>query len=48
VVYDVEGTATIGGGFFFRSTERPFKIQVAAADGAIVGYETQDITKTEN
>ena len=40
VVYDVEGTAIIGGGFFFRSTERPFKVQVAAADGAIVGYET--------
>jgi hypothetical protein len=48
VVYDVEGTATIGGGFFFRSTERPFKVQVAAADGTIVGYETQGVTKTES
>jgi len=40
VVYDVEGTAIIGGGFFFKSTERPFKVQVAADDGAVVGYET--------
>ncbi len=40
VVYDVEGTAIIGGGFFIRRTECPFKIQVAATDGAIVGYET--------
>ncbi|MDP2919362.1 MAG: hypothetical protein Q8O43_03990 [Dehalococcoidia bacterium] len=39
VVYDVEGIATIGG-FLFRHIERPFKIQVAAVDGAIVGYET--------
>ncbi len=40
VVYDVEGIATIGGGLFSRNTERPFKIQVAATDAAIVGYET--------
>ncbi len=39
VIYDVEGIATIGGWFIFRSTERPFKIQVNAADGAVVGYE---------
>lgn len=40
VVYDVEGAAIIGGSFFFRSTERLFKVQVAAADGTVVGYET--------
>ncbi len=40
VVYEVEGKASIGGGFLLRSTELNFKIQVAAADGAIVGYET--------
>jgi hypothetical protein len=40
VVYDVEGIATMGGGFFSRNTERPFKIQVAATDASIVGYET--------
>lgn len=39
VVYDVEGTATIGGGFLTRSNQINFKIQVAASDGAIVGYE---------
>jgi len=41
VVYDVEGTALIGGGgFLSRSLQLPFKVQVAAADGAVVGYET--------
>ena len=40
VVYDVAGTAIIGGGLFSRRTECPFKIQVAATDGAIIGYET--------
>jgi hypothetical protein len=39
VVYDVAGTAIIGGSFFTRRTECPFKIQVAATDGVIVGYE---------
>jgi len=41
VVYDVEGLATIGGKFLSRNRDCPFKIQVAANDGAIVGYETQ-------
>jgi hypothetical protein len=41
VVYDIEGIATIGGKFLSRNRECPFKIQVAATDGAIVGYETQ-------
>jgi hypothetical protein len=46
IVYEVEGKANIGGGFFVRSTVLNFKIQVAAADGAIVGYETTGV-KTE-
>ena len=41
VVYDVEGVATIGGRFLSKDKSCPFKIQVAATDGAIVGYETQ-------
>lgn len=40
VVYVVEGKAQIGGGLFSRGTEATYKIQVAAADGVIVGYET--------
>jgi hypothetical protein len=40
VVYDVAGTAIISGGFLSRRTECPFRVQVAAVDGAIVGYET--------
>ena len=43
VVYEVEGKAHIGGGFLLRSTELNFKIQVAASDGAIVGYETTGV-----
>jgi hypothetical protein len=39
VVYEIQGIAMLNG-FLFRTIERPFKIQVAAADGAIVGYET--------
>ena len=46
VVYGVEGRAHIGGGIFSRRTEINFKIQVAAADAAIVGYETTGV-KTE-
>ena len=40
VVYDVEGIAIVGGRFLSRNSTCPFKIQVAATDGAIVGYET--------
>jgi len=40
VVYVVEGRAQIGGGIFSRGTEATYKIEVAAADGVIVGYET--------
>jgi len=39
VIYEVEGTATIGNWFIFRSIERPFKLQVSAGDGAVVGFE---------
>jgi len=39
VVYDVEGTALVSNGWFFRSIRLPFKVQVAAADGAVVGYD---------
>jgi len=39
VVYDVEGKAFVGGSLFTRKTECPFKIQVAAKDGIIVGYQ---------
>ncbi|MDD5191445.1 MAG: hypothetical protein PHE50_10485 [Dehalococcoidales bacterium] len=46
VIYMVEGKADIGGGLFTRRTVLDFKIQVAAADGAIVGYETTGV-KTE-
>ena len=40
VIYSIEGVALIGGGFLTRKTECPFKIQVAAKGGAIVGYQT--------
>lgn len=46
VVYSVEGRVNIGGGLFSRSSEIHYKIQVSAADGAIVGYETNGV-KTE-
>jgi hypothetical protein len=38
VVYEVEGVAILGE-LFFRTTEHPFKVQVAALDRSIVGYE---------
>jgi hypothetical protein len=43
LIYDVAGTATIGGGLISKKTELPFKVQVSATDGTIVGYETQII-----
>jgi hypothetical protein len=46
VVYEIEGKGNLGGGLFIRSREINFKIQVAAVDGAIVGYETTGV-KTE-
>lgn len=40
VAYDVEGIATIGTGWLSRNIERPFKVQVGAADASILGFET--------
>lgn len=39
LIYDVAGTATIGGILFIKGTEFPFKVQVSATDGSIVGYD---------
>lgn len=41
IIYEVEGFVTTGGSFFSKNKESSFKIQVAANDAAIVGYETQ-------
>jgi hypothetical protein len=47
IIYDVAGMATIGGGLISKSTELPFKVQVSAIDGTIVGYDWQrNINKT--
>ncbi len=45
LIYDVAGTVTIGGLLFIKGTEFPFKVQVSATDGSIVGY---DWMRTEN
>jgi hypothetical protein len=39
VIYDVQGTATYGGGFFSQAKEIAFKIQISAADARVVGYD---------
>jgi hypothetical protein len=41
LIYDVAGIATIGGGMISKGTEQPFKVQVSAIDGTIVGYDWQ-------
>jgi hypothetical protein len=43
LIYDVAGMATIGGGIFSKGDEIPFKVQVAAVDGTIVGYDWQRV-----
>ena len=43
LIYDVAGSATIGTGFISKKTRLPFKIQISAIDGTVVGYETQTI-----
>lgn len=48
LIYDVAGMATIGGGLFTRSTELPFKVQVSALDGTIVGYDWQNTIQESN
>ena len=47
LIYDVAGIATIGGGLISKGTELPFKVQVSAVDGVVVGYDWQrPINKT--
>jgi hypothetical protein len=47
LIYDVAGIATIGGGIFSKGVELPFKVQVSAVDGTVVGYDWQrTINKT--
>jgi hypothetical protein len=47
LIYDVVGIATIGGGLFSKGSDLPFKVQVSAVDGTIVGYDWQrTINKT--
>ncbi len=41
LIYDIAGLATIGGGLITKGTELPFKVQVSATDGTIVGYDWQ-------
>jgi hypothetical protein len=41
LIYDVAGIATIGGNLISKATELPFKVQVSAVDGTIVGYDWQ-------
>ena len=41
LIYDIAGIATIGGGLMSKGTELPFKVQVSAIDGTIVGYDWQ-------
>jgi hypothetical protein len=45
LIYDVAGIATIGGGMISKSIEQPFKVQVSAVDGTIVGYDWQRTTE---
>ena len=47
LIYEVAGMATIGGGLISKGTELPFKVQVSAVDGTVVGYDWQrPINKT--
>ena len=41
LIYDVAGIATIGGGLISKGTELPFKVQVSAVDGTVIGYDWQ-------
>jgi hypothetical protein len=41
LIYDVAGIATIGGGLLSKGTELPFKVQVSAVDGTVIGYDWQ-------
>jgi hypothetical protein len=39
LIYDVAGIATIGGNLLSKGSELPFKVQVSAVNGTIVGYD---------
>ena len=39
LIYDVAGVAMIGRGLIRKGSELPFKVQVSAIDGTIVGYD---------
>lgn len=39
LIYDVAGIATIGGSLLSKGSELPFKVQVSAVNGSIVGYD---------
>lgn len=41
VVYNIAGLIKLRGGILGKETDTPFKVQVSAADGAIVGYDWQ-------
>ena len=47
LIYEVAGMATVSGGLISKGTELPFRVQVSAIDGTIVGYDWQrNINKT--
>ena len=41
LIYDIDGIATVGGGLISKGNDFPFKVQVSAVDGTIVGYDWQ-------
>jgi hypothetical protein len=41
LIYDIDGIATIGGGLISKGNDFPFKVQVSAIDGTVVGYDWQ-------
>jgi hypothetical protein len=41
LIYDIDGIATVGGGLISKGNDFPFKVQVSAIDGTIVGYDWQ-------
>ncbi|MGB7725142.1 MAG: hypothetical protein WBL37_06125 [Dehalococcoidales bacterium] len=41
LIYDIDGIATIGGGLINKGNDLPFKVQVSAIDGTVVGYDWQ-------
>jgi len=41
LIYDIDGIATVGGGLISKGNDFPFKVQVSAIDGTVVGYDWQ-------